>query len=184
MTAALWKSSTGTSLERAAWSPMDDGHRLAGTTLLLVEGEAYELRWSVITGQDGMTRTVGVHVQGPDSDRRLALGSDGTGTWFAGDQPLLDLYGATDVDLSWTPATNSLPIRRLDLGVGDSAEVTTVLVDFPAHDIVRRTQHYTRTAEDTYRYRSGDVDVDLIVGADGWVSAYPDGWNRIDSPRS
>lgn len=38
--------------------------------------------------------------------------------------------GALDIDLGFTPATNLLPIRRLDLAVGERAEVRTALLRF------------------------------------------------------
>jgi hypothetical protein len=33
--------------------------------------------------------------------------------------------GCIDIDLKYSPSTNLLPIRRLNLAIGESAEVTT-----------------------------------------------------------
>ena len=93
-----------------------------------------------------------------------------------GEEPILDLFGAEDVDLEWTPATNTLAIRRLDLEVGQSAEVVAAHVAFPAHEVRRRRQRDTRLTATTYRYESGDVTVDLIVDDQGVVQEYPNGW--------
>ena len=49
-------------------------------------------------------------------DRHVALRADGAGNWSDGiDSPLSHLNGAIDVDLSASPFTNTLAIRRLSL---------------------------------------------------------------------
>src|ERR1700745_1826544 len=46
----------------------------------------------------------------------LELASDGAGNWVDGSAaPLLQLAAAIDIDISITPFTNTLPIRRLHL---------------------------------------------------------------------
>jgi hypothetical protein len=163
-------------MERAILEPTPDGFRLAGTVLLAEPDGPMEIRYSVVTDHNWQTRTVGAHVQTPTGDRRLALNSDGAGSWSAGDDPILELYGAIDVDLAWTPATNTLAIRRLNLEIGESAEAPTVVIAYPAHKIERRTHHYERLAPLRYRYRSGDFQTDLTVNDQGLVVAYPGGW--------
>jgi hypothetical protein len=172
----LWRGSSG-SLERCALEQTAEGWRLAGTTLLTADGAPYEIRYSVLLDAGWGTRTVGAHVQGPGQDRRMALTSDGAGTWSVTDQPVLELFGATDVDLAWTPATNTVPIRRLGLAVGESGAVTAARVAFPEHDIARVTQHYERLSEHDYRYTSGDFSAELTVDEHGLVTRYGDLWS-------
>lgn len=176
MSSILWRRLDRTGMERATLESTPDGFRLAGTVLLVEADGPIEIRYSVLTDTEWRTRTVGAHVQTTTGDRRLALNSDGSGTWSAGDDPVLELYGAVDVDLAWTPATNTLPIRRLNLEVGESAETSTVRIAFPAHEIERRTHRYERLAPLRYRYRSGDFETDLTVNDEGLVVAYPGGW--------
>lgn len=176
MPSILWRRLDRTGLERATLDATTAGFRLAGTVLLVEDGAPIEIRYSVLTDADWHTTTVGAHVQTPTGDRRLALNRDASGVWSAGDDPVLELYGAVDVDLAWTPATNTLAIRRLNLEVGDSAEASTVCIAFPAHEIERRTHHYERLAPLRYRYRRGDFTTDLTVNEHGLVVAYPAGW--------
>jgi hypothetical protein len=62
------------------------------------------------------------------------------------------------VDLSITPLTNTLPIRRLKLGVGESAEIATAYVAIPDMEASLDRQRYTRVAFDRYRYVPLDSD--------------------------
>lgn len=179
MPAVLWRGPAG--LDRCTLDATPSGWRLAGTALLVVADAPYEIRYSVVLDDEWRPATVGAHVQGPGADRRMALTTDGTGGWSVTDQPVLELFGATDVDLSWTPATNTIPIRRLGLEVGESASITVAKIAFPEHDIERVIQHYERLSDHAYRYRSGSFTADLTVDEHGLVTAYGDLWSAVAS---
>lgn len=179
MAGVMWQPYEGPGAERAVVESTPDGHRIAGTSLLVAAASTHEIRYTILVDPGWRTRTVGAHVQGPGADRRLALHADGSGTWSVGDAPLVDLFGAIDVDLAWTPATNTLPIRRLDLAVGDSAEIIVARIAFPDHDVARRRQRYTRLTESTYRLETEGDAVDLVVDQVGVVTEYPGGWRAV-----
>src|SRR5262249_58793699 len=87
--------------------------------------------------------------------------------------PALD--GCVDVDFGWTPATNTLPIRRLGLGVGAAATIRAAWVRFPELDLLALDQTYTRLADDRWRYASGTFEAELVVDpATGVVRRYGD----------
>jgi hypothetical protein len=173
----LWRRLDMPGAERCVVDRTHDGYHLRGTTLVAADGTPHEIRWSVQTDERWNTLTVGAHVQGLETDRRMALHCDGSGVWTSGDEPVLGLYGATDVDLAWTPATNTLPIRRLDLALGDAADVAVAYIDFPGHTIERQVQRYERLGASTWRFSSGDFVADLQVDDDGLVLAYPGLWS-------
>jgi hypothetical protein len=83
-------------------------------------------------------------------------------------------------DLAFTPATNTLPIRRLGLAVGDSRDVTAAWVRYPELDLVPLPQSYTRLAATGYRYQSRDgaFTAELETDELGLVVRYPPGWSR------
>ena len=91
-----------------------------------------------------------------------------------------DIQGCDDVDLSVTPATNTLPIRRLNLEVGSSVSVIAAWVKFPELTVEPLSQRYTRLRKDSYRYESNTGSSAQIAVDDlGLVTAYPSGWERI-----
>ena len=65
-----------------------------------------------------------------------------------------ELAGALDVDLGFTPATNTLPIRRLALAVGESAPVRSAWLRFPEFRLEPLEQTYTRETDQSFRYRA------------------------------
>jgi hypothetical protein len=97
------------------------------------------------------------------------------------EQPLVK--GCTDVDLNFSPSTNLLPIRRLNLSIGQRAPVSAAWLRFPTFELERLEQSYRRLNEATYRYESagGKFVAELKVNDVGFVTSYADLW-EADTP--
>jgi hypothetical protein len=94
--------------------------------------------------------------------------------------------GCVDVDLEWSPSTNTLPIRRLALAVGaSSGSIVAAWIRFPALTLEPLPQAYARRSERSYRYTSGggSFAADLEVDAEGLVVEYQGVWRRAGAPR-
>lgn len=116
--------------------------------------------------------------------RTLALSADQNQRWLADGQPRPDLDGCIDVDISLTPLTNTLPIRRLTWTPGKAQELDVVYVSAPDLTTRRVSQCYTLLdagADDapSYRYESGSFRADLTVDTSGFVRNYPGLWRRV-----
>lgn len=175
----LWRGESGH--ERCVVAPDPQGFHVGGTAVYAIDGMPIEVRYSVLTDEEWRTRVVGVHVQTGDATRRLALHADGEGGWSVADEPQLDLFGAIDADLTFTPATNTLPIRRLALEVGGEIEIAAVVVDPLADGLRRATQRYARIGPDRYRYEAGGFSTVIMVDDEGWVVEYPGAWTMVAS---
>ncbi|WP_129667656.1 putative glycolipid-binding domain-containing protein [Phytoactinopolyspora endophytica] len=129
--------------------------------------------------------------------RRLAIGlhrgptttltRHDDGRWHESDGTVrADLAGCIDVDIALTPFTNTLPIRRLQLKPGESADLRAVYIQFePTLTVATSDQRYTRLATEAgaiYRYQSGTFTADLEVDTDGIVTEYPGLWDRALAP--
>ena len=92
---------------------------------------------------------------------------------------MAELDDCIDVDISTTPLTNSLPVRRLRLDPGQSAEIQVGYVDVPTLSIRAVSQRYTRIDARTYRYASGSFAADVIFDEHDLVADYKDLWRRV-----
>lgn len=104
------------------------------------------------------------------------------GNWSKDGVPLPELKGALDPDLTVTPFTNTLPIRRLRLKPGESAEIAAAFIELPELTIVKSPQRYTRLDEGRrYLYESlkSGFRREIEVDQEGLVTTYPDFWQRI-----
>ena len=109
--------------------------------------------------------------------RTIALARDAKGAWTIDGKPARALKGCTDVDLGCSPSTNTLPIRRLRLGLGATQTIQAAWVRFPELEVVKAAQTYSRLDEFTYRYASGTFEAELTVDDDGLVTSYAE-WRR------
>jgi hypothetical protein len=112
--------------------------------------------------------------------------ADGEGYWTThSGESVPGLEGCVDVDISATPFTNTLPIRRLGLAPGESADLSVAYVDIDEMRAWREEQRYTRlkkNSEDAlYKYESLDsgFTADLPVDTDGLVLDYPGLFRRV-----
>ena len=120
-------------------------------------------RWRATTSEQGNLDAV-----------LAAAGHAGAGLPGTEDPDLL--YGAFDVDLTGSPLTNTLPIRRLNLlkaerGVAHRISVAWVIV--PSLEVVQADQIYTLLGEGVVRFATETFSADLIVDDDGFVADYP-----------
>jgi hypothetical protein len=92
------------------------------------------------------------------------------------------LGGAVDIDISITPFTNTLPIRRLNLRTGQSEEILTVYIRVPGLSITTDRQRYT-CLETGRRYRYDSLDSDFTreieINVNGLVVIYPGLFRRV-----
>jgi uncharacterized protein len=129
-----------------------------------------------LTHRVQVERTIGSDV------KTLSLSVENRGVWRSLGQELRDIHGCNDVDLALTPATNTLPIRRLNFRVGSSESVIAAWVKFPELTVEPLSQRYTRLRKDTYRYESNTgFSAEIVVDDLGLVTTYPGGWERIGS---
>jgi hypothetical protein len=84
----------------------------------------------------------------PGEPPRTELLSDGEGNWATSDgRAVAYLEGCGYVDISETPYTNTLPIRRLGLLPGESADVSVAYFDGYELQPWPEPQRYTRLEE-------------------------------------
>ncbi|HWD44270.1 MAG TPA: putative glycolipid-binding domain-containing protein [Actinomycetota bacterium] len=172
MATVLWQGVETGALDRCRLDTGPDGLRLSGTVLTAEFGTPLDVRYRVETGPDGLTRRVELELDG-GAVRRVLL-ADGAGHWRWDDGPELpEVAGALDVDLLVTPATNTLPIRRLAaLEVGGAADFQMAWVQFPDLSVIPSLQRYARLAPDRWRFSTGDFSAELLVDPDGLVLDY------------
>jgi len=144
-------------------------------------GSVFALRYRIRCDKSWRVRSAEVGIVG--ERRKVEIAGDGGGKWFdAAGKPIPKLAGAIDIDLSATPFTNTLPIRRLKLRAGQSAEIVAVYILVPALTMTTDPQRYTcLEPRRHYRYESIDSDFtrDIEVDSRGLVVTYPGLFRRL-----
>jgi hypothetical protein len=155
--------------------------QLNGTILAAHEGQPIEICYQISCDSDWQTREVAVQQRYGFLESSLKL-SVNDKTWNRADQGRIpELAGCIDVDIELTPATNALPINRLKLAVGKSAEIQAAWIRLPALAVVAARQRYDRLGENTYRYTSlaSGFQAEIEVDKYGLPLRYGNIWERI-----
>ena len=155
----------------------DSGISLVGTVLGAEDGLPVRVEYRVLADAAGTTTAVHVRDLRGFGQRTLALERDSKGNWTVDGVPHKALKGCSDVDLGCSPSTNTLPVRRLRLGMGASKTIQAAWVRFPSLAVEKTPQTYTRVDEFTYRYASGTFEAELVVDEEGVVAQYA-AWQR------
>ncbi|MDP9371215.1 MAG: putative glycolipid-binding domain-containing protein [Chloroflexota bacterium] len=178
--AVLWRSLNGPGCEYCVFGRAGDGWQIEGTVLLASDDRPLEVRYRVECDDRWSTRAVDIEMRAGPERRALQLRADDRGRWWRDGEELPAVRGCPDIDLSVTPATNTLPIRRLGLTEGAGAAVTAAWVRFPALTIEPLPQRYTRLARDRYRYESATgYTTEIETDGLGLVTRYAGGWERV-----
>jgi hypothetical protein len=171
-TALCWPSTEHLNLR------IDDAQVVADGAVVALDGRPTRLAYQIVCDPNWATRMLSL---APHDEPDLILVRRDGDRWYDGaGVERAELRGCIDVDIALTPFTNTLPIRRLDLPVGHSADLRMVYVQLEhGLSVSASDQRYTRLGPNTYRYSSGSFTTDLTVDADGLVTDYPDLWRRL-----
>ncbi len=136
---------------------------------------ACHLQYEVIA--DAAFRTKNASVVGYIGKKRIDTRCEvsRTGRWRIDGRTHKRLSGCIDVDLSFTPATNLLAIRRLGLKIGERADARAALFELPAGRFSVLPQTYERISRTEYSYEAPTVGYAAIlqVTSVGAVRHYP-----------
>jgi hypothetical protein len=114
-----------------------------------------------------------------DSAVDVSIARDAHGHWKLNDEAVPDLSHCVDLDLGFTPATNLLQLRRLNLAQGEGADAPAAWLDVEGGGgLSELMQRYQRTGDGSYAYVSKRFDYAETLGVNGdcFVHDYPRLW--------
>jgi hypothetical protein len=174
----MWSAREEPGLGHLRLAVRDSGVVADGLVLGVDEGHPFRIAYEVRCDANWRVRATRVGV--PGEPPKVELLSDGEGNWAGPDgRAVTYLEGCQYVDLSDSPFTNTLAIRRLDLTPGESAEISVAYFDGAELQPWPEPQRYTCVENGDsgglYRFLSldGGFTADLPVDADGLVLDYP-----------
>jgi uncharacterized protein len=177
---ARWQGWEGDGLEHLVLGAEEDLVRAYSIVIGKADDQPFLAQYFVRC--DRKWRTSSIELGLLPYGQAVALGSDGQGNWRDHNGKLPALEGAIDVDITCTPFTNTLPIRRLGLEAGQSADITVAYIDVPSLNVTADPQRYT-CLEPMRRYRFESLDSDFVreieVDEHGLVTLYPGQFRRV-----
>jgi hypothetical protein len=178
----LWRTLSAPGHETAKiYGDDNEGWTIDGASIFLHEGEPVRLDYLIECDADWNTTFATVDGWVGDEIVEVEIEVE-DGIWRMNGEQVSVVEGCTDIDLNFSPVTNTLPIRRLKLSVGETRSVKAAWLRFPSFQLEQLEQTYTRIDETTVRYETvSGFAATLTVDQDGLVTNYPKGWTIEDS---
>jgi hypothetical protein len=111
----------------------------------------------------------------------FSIARNARGDWTLNDEVVPELGHCIDLDLGFTPSTNLVQLRRLNLKKGEAADVPAAWIDLDGDSLSALLQRYTRQSDGEYDYEAKRFDYKdtLKVTAEGFVMHYPGLWEAV-----
>ena len=130
--AVVWRQLDGSGMEHCRLTEDFDIPSLDGAVVVVDASVPWRLDFGIACDGHWRTRAVSVRAVEGVTDQLLNLAADDRRRWTVDGAARGDLDGCLDVDLGFSPSTNTLPIRRLGLGVDQAMTIDVAWVEFPA----------------------------------------------------
>jgi hypothetical protein len=176
----LWRRLDRPGHESARLSESAAGIVLEGTAVFGESGQPCRLDYRVVCDRGWRTQSALV-IGWLDRTRiDLDIAVDEARHWTLNRRRCPRVHGCEDLDLSFSPATNLLAIRRVGLVPGARAAVRAAWLRFPEPSLEPLDQTYERIADWQYRYESdgGVFTAVLDTNAAGFVTRYEGLWEE------
>jgi hypothetical protein len=176
--AILWRRLDLPGHDAAIIEPIADGWRLSGVAVVVESALPCRVEYDVACDLRWITRHCSLRGYVGAAQVALDMVRSASGNWTVDGVDAPGLQECTDIDLGFTPATNLLPIRRLQLEIGQRTVVHAAWIKFPEFTAEVLEQVYTRQAAGQYLYESdnGAFRRELSVDPFGCVVDYPGLW--------
>ena len=180
-TTLLWRRLDHPGFEHFRLAGDAGGPRLKGVVISKPSDTPLRVDYDIECSANWQTRQVLIAMEHGIHSERLNLTCDIQRQWRREGVHVAALDGCEDLDLSVSPSTNTLPIRRLGLAIGERRAVTAAWIRFPQLVIEPLEQVYERLGDRLYRYSSagGAFTSELLVDQFGLVMSYPPAWERV-----
>ncbi len=151
---------------------------MEGSAIFVYEMKPCQLSYHIICNAAWHTRSARVTGWVGDQTINISINVDSHQHWRMNAVDVPAVYGCIDLDLNFSPSTNTIAIRRSKMAVGQRVEITAAWLRFPSFKLEPLLQSYQRVEENLYRYESGGglFVSDLQVNSMGYVIDYPGIW--------
>jgi hypothetical protein len=168
--AVLWVRQDGPGNDACRFAEAEGGYLIDGSS---ADADQNTLRYRIRARDDGTTRRVRIGAKSRIFVRRAP-----DDTWMLNGKSVPAVTGAKDIDLGFTPATFTLPIRRLKLGVGNEAEILVARLDLETERLKPLDLVYRRSSNYEYECLNTETGTTshLLVDAQGIVRTHKGHW--------
>ncbi|WP_341842059.1 putative glycolipid-binding domain-containing protein [Chitinophaga caseinilytica] len=171
----VWKGLYYQMMEYCSIDASGTDIRINGTIVGFGEDVPFSVSYDIVTDRAWQMSGLEMAIERDGDCSWISLHRDINGKWTQTGHTRDEWDHCIDVDISLTPFTNTLPIRRLGLQPGERTQIDALYINVLKNEIKPVTQFYTRLDENRYLYEGvlKDFKREIITDEDGLVIDYP-----------
>ncbi|WP_340066659.1 putative glycolipid-binding domain-containing protein [Ascidiimonas aurantiaca] len=147
----------------------------------ILESQPILMEYQIIINRDWVVKEVEIKSLLGELNK-ITLKSDLNGKWYdVENQEISELNGCIDIDISITPFTNTLPIKRLGNSLEQRTKITVLYFDIKNWEYKKVKQYYTKLTDNLYKYEGvfRNFVADIPIDNSGFVTTYPKLFKRL-----
>lgn len=177
----IWKSDLLKSIEYACVEEKNDLWFISSTVLIASnEKMAYKIDYTLeITKKWRIINSI-INIDNLGKKKLIKIELNKKNNWVINGEKKINFNLCTDLDLGFSPLTNAIPIKRLNLRESESNNITALWVQYPSFEIKTLDQNYTNLGNNFYLYESDtSFKSKLRVTPHNFVMDYPTYWELV-----
>ncbi|TQV81961.1 putative glycolipid-binding domain-containing protein [Denitrobaculum tricleocarpae] len=182
----LWRRLDIEGMDACSFERSAGGYLISGTALFQDHSGPALITYQVSCNADWSSQSARVSGWTGSEKRDFTVERCAKGQWYSDGEKIAGVDALLDIDLGFTPATNTNALKRLRLEIGQQAETTAVWLDTEDWRFKPLKQVYHRLSETEYAYSSPSHDyaANLVTDAFEIIRSYPQLWTEVSHPRS
>ena len=178
-TRLLWSGIEYYSLENCLVKTGKAGNKISSTIVGLYSKKIYTVEYYLETDKQWQTFFLRLKYSINNKIKNITLRKTDK-HWLLNNRKKVAFDNCFDVDISITPFTNILPIKRLQLKENREHIVNVIYIDIFDNTIKALQQSYQRISRSIYFYKNvpNDFEVKIEVDRSGFVVNYPSLFKR------
>lgn len=151
---------------------------LEGAAIFVDKKKSCRLDYKIECAENWETSAAQISGFVGDEKIEVEISVDAKKRWTLNGKEISAVENCTDIDLNFSPATNTLPICRLNLEIGEKKIVCAAWLRFPSFRLEPLEQTYERTSKNSYIYESANGAFRAEIETDdfGLITRYGDFW--------
>lgn len=177
----LWAGNSINSMERCMINHESNNILVTSSIIGSDQNETFIVNYELVLDLDWLTKSLTVSYESNTKTYRYDLIQPKPGEWVVNGEKNINLDNHIDVDISLTPFTNTLPIKRLKLLSNQQEIIKVVYLNLLDGSIKGTNQKYSKLDENEYRFETVPNDFESIITVDthGFVVEYPKLFKRL-----
>jgi uncharacterized protein len=177
----LWKSEQYQSLENCVIKEIDGSLTVDSSISGLADKTNFSLEYAININSRWETTSFHLKILLPEKKEELEFIRHDNYTWNLNGNRIGELDNCIDIDISLTPFTNTLPIKRLNFDESNRNLIKVLYIDVLEREVKAVNQSYTKLSSTRYKFENvpNDFEAHIELDQNGFVEHYPGLFERV-----